>query len=160
MGRPVTGAATLRRLPLWFAANIRPRDDGRFTLDPDGTEAHVVPVRDRAGALADMVAWLPDDPFHWWTKCGESAVLGAREIAGAALAGMPVPLQPTPAHWLAAGGRGVVVLDWSVNLLPIFQDVGRIALAHLEREEAIEARRRLRQNFWQSIPQIGGRDAR
>lgn len=128
----------------------------KFRLDPKGVQAKIAPIRDRYDTLHDIVAWLPDDPTHWWVKEG-SPILGARELAGAAFAGGAIPIYPTPTHWVDAGGQGFVVLDWEINLRLILDGIRRVETSHLPRAVEKVIQRKLRANFWRDLPQIGGR---
>lgn len=142
-----------------MASKIDLLPGNRFKLDGD-TSAILIPVRDRSGQFFDFVAYEESDPATWYTKAGEAVLLGARQLAGAALSVSRIPIFPTPQSWLAGGGNGVCVLDWGVMLAPIFNATGGIDLGHLAPDVAVELRKRITANFWESLPRIyGGRKA-
>ncbi len=67
----------------------------------------------------------------------------------------PLPIYPTPSTWLEAGGDGVCVIDWDMNLLHLFDgldlDVGQLQLATARR-----LAQRLQDNFRDHWPKIAG----
>lgn len=147
------------RRPLWFAAGIILVDAIHFRLDPEGEPAQIVPIRDRYDQLEDLVAWM-DDPGSWYLKVGTCPILAARELAQATAWGDPVLIYPTPAAWVAADLPGVCILDWGVELLGCFEGIAKISTAHLSAATAKAIEKRLKQNFWRGLPQIGGRRGR
>src|SRR5687768_12224695 len=78
---------------------VRLEPSGRFEIDPEGVEAHVIGVEDH-GEIFDAVAYLDHDPTTWWTLRGECAVLGAHAIRTAAFSDRPLILVATPRAWL------------------------------------------------------------
>jgi hypothetical protein len=61
----------------------------------------------------DLVAWKPREPARIFRHLGEAAMLGASQLGNPAsyYAGEPLPVHRTALDWLAAGCRGVVILD-------------------------------------------------
>lgn len=141
-------------VPLFLTARIDIQPGGRFRLD--GSEpAIIVPVRDRYGCICDLVAYRNDDPGSWLLKEGARCpILGARELAGAEIGGGPIPLFPTPADWVDAGGCGVCILDWGAPLFNLFWAAGEIELRHLDCTVQRAIRDRLWKNFQWDIPRI------
>ena len=113
-------------------AQIQPLASGAYRPSDAGQWAVILEVRDRHDELADLVAWLPDDPGHWWLRDGdETPLLGARALAIAADCHEPVTILPTPEAWLFAHrerseGAVVCVMDWGVDLAPLFDGVSRV----------------------------------
>ncbi len=119
-------------LPCFGRAKIQPLASGNYRLSDNGQWAVVLEARDRFDEIVDLVAWSPDDPSHWWLRDGdETPLLGARALAFAADCHEPVTLLPTPEAWLFAvserpKGRVVCILDWGVDLGPLFDGVLRV----------------------------------
>ena len=127
-------------------ARIQPLASGAYRPSDAGQWAVILEVRDHDNELADLVAWLPDDPAHWWLRHGDEVpLLGARSLAFAADCHEPVTLLPTPERWLFAHrerskldarmagaevyvgpGAVVCVLDWGVDVGPLFDGVLRV----------------------------------
>ncbi len=108
------------------------RADGTFGPDPTGQDGQpmvVLGVKDQDGELVDIVAWYPTFPAKWYLRIGdETPILGAHALVIAAWYHRPVTLYPTPEAWLYARLRdrdqdAVCVLDWSVDLRPLFEGV-------------------------------------
>ena len=116
-------------LPSFVLGRIQPLGNGNYRPSDDGQLAIVLGVYDRFNELVDCVAWLPDDPRHWWPRHGdETPLLGARALAFAADCNQPVSLLPTPDAWLQAHcerpeGSVICVMDWGVNLAELFHGV-------------------------------------
>ncbi len=109
--------------------------DGTFDPDPTGQDGQpmvVLGVKDRDGELVDIVAWYPTFPAKWYLRIGdETPILGAHALALAAYYRRSITLYPTPETWLYARLRdrdldAVAVLDWSVDLRPLFEGVSGI----------------------------------
>ncbi len=130
-------------LPRFGRARIQPLASGNYRPSDDGEWAVILEVRDRHNELADLVAWLPNDPARWWLRHGDEApVLGARALAFAADCHEPVILHPTPETWLFAhqgqpgghlgqrhgdaDGDTVCILDWGVDLAELFAGVSKV----------------------------------
>lgn len=145
-----------QRVPACFSARIKLIGGGMFILDPDGEVANISPIRDRFDMLTDLVAWMDDAPTVWYVKEGDSPILGVRELHIATEFGDPIRIHPTPADW-ARAGTGVCVLDWNCDLRRSFEGVPSIITSHLDKTVADEIERRLRRNFWASLPRIGRR---
>ena len=105
---------------------------GTFAPDDHGKLAAVLGVDDRYGELVDLVAWFPDRPSPWWLRHGDDCpILGAAALAQAAWHGEAVKLYSTPEAWLSAQSREgsgwmVCILDWGVDLAPLFDGVSRV----------------------------------
>ena len=113
-------------------------------------------MRDRYGWPEDIVAWLKDRPSKWFLHDGDKIpILGAKQLAGAELAGFNLPIYPTPAAWAEAEGDGVVILSWGVNLFHLFDGL-TLDLSHLPSATALELGQRLRDNFRSYEPAIVG----
>ncbi len=109
--------------------------DGTFDPDPTGQDGQpmvVLGIKDQDGELVDIVAWYSDAPERWYLRLGdETPILGAHALALAAYYSRPLTLYPTPEAWLYARLRdrdqdAVSVLDWSVDLRPLFDGVSGV----------------------------------
>ncbi len=131
------------------AVRIASKNDGTYCVDPHGRLAALIPVRDRWGELVDIVAFIPDEPEQWWCRCGdETPILGAWALAHAAWERQPLMLWETPLQWLLHRRAGAVVLDWGVDLRPIFEDVPAINC------QSAALRTRLQENFLAFGPRL------
>ena len=146
-------------------AKIQPLASGAYRPSDAGQWAVVLEVRDRHNELADLVAWLPDDPGHWWLRHGdETPLLGARALAFAADGVGPVTLLPTPEAWLFAHrerpkldagmigtevyvgpGAVVCIMDWGVDLAPLFDGVLRVDCDSPELQKRLQRSLRARE---------------
>ena len=144
--------------PKWYAAGIA-IDGDRFRHNPDGEPAHLCIARDRYGLPDDLVAWLPDKPERWFVHEGTCPVLGARNLAIAAAWGDSIAIHPTPCAWITSGGEGFVVLDWDMNLVPLFDGILNIDVDDVVDVGHVNIAKRLRENFARFLPKIGGRHA-
>ncbi|MCH9050079.1 MAG: hypothetical protein IIA72_03210 [Proteobacteria bacterium] len=109
------------------AIRIAGKNDGTYSLDPNGRLAVLTPMRDRWGEIVDIVAFIQDEPEQWWRRSGdETPILGAPALAYAAWERQPLVLWETPLQWLLQRRSGSVVLDWGVDLRPIFEDIPAI----------------------------------
>ena len=131
------------------AIRIATRPDGTYRVDPDGQLAVLVPVRDRYGGIVDAVAFFQEEPEQWWLRHGDEApILGAQALAHAGWERQPLILWETPLQWLLHRRNGCVVLDWGVDLRPIFEDVPAINC------QSAALRDRLQENFLAFGPQL------
>lgn len=84
-----------------------------------GRKVSVLPVRSDHGEIVDFVAWEPTDPWSWWVHCADQKWLGLDYAEfrrwHAEEGGPRIVVYETPAQWLAAGRRGLVVLDWRLT---------------------------------------------
>ena len=157
---PAQAPKPLQRVAKCFTARVIFVDKTHFRLDPEGELAQIAPIRDRYNWLEDLVAWMADTPDTWHVKEGDQPILGARMLHLAVAWGDSVMIHPTPADWVAAGGDGICILDWGVDLLGCFKDVPHISTAHLGPGTAAAIEKRLKQNFWRGLPRIGDRRGR
>lgn len=67
--------------------------------------------------IIDLVAFQPSDPTRWWLRSGQGVVLGLHNARLAAFKEEPVFVHATPLDWLRAECQGVVVLDWTADIL-------------------------------------------
>ncbi len=125
------------------------KNDGTYSPDPNGRLAVLVPVRDRWGETTDIVAFIQDEPEQWWCRYGdETPILGAWALAHAAWERQPLILWETPLQWLLQRRSGSVVLDWGIDLRPIFEDVPAINC------QSAALRSRLQENFLAFGPRL------
>ena len=135
-------------------ARIQPLASGNYRPSDDGKWAVILEVRDRHNELADLVAWLPEDVSRWWLRHGdETPLLGARSLVFAADCHEPVTLLPTPEAWLFSHSKPnshaiVCVLDWGVDLGPLFEGVSQVEC------DGSELQKRLQRSIRAWEPQI------
>ncbi len=108
-------------------------DDGTWRADPSGAPAVLIPVHDRDGVAVDIIAYHLNDPSEWRLRFGdECPILGAADLAQAAWYQEPVSFYSTPERWLIGRRRApsvpspVCILDWGVELEPLFEGVSRV----------------------------------
>ncbi len=136
------------------AAPVMTSANGTYRPDPAGEWAAILAVHDRFGELVDLVSWLPENPCRWWLRLGdETPVLGAQALALAADCGKSIRLFSTPERWLRGRGdrghhRDACVLNWGVDLRPLFDGLSQIWCDTLGLE------RRLREKLRQWEPEI------
>ena len=122
----------LRPRPSVVAAQILPRENGTFRWSKTGRWALTVGVYDRDERLIDNVAYFLDDPSTWFLRrADQTPILGARDIAFAVDQQQTVKLCSTPDLWLSGHCRRswrsiACIIDWSVNISPLFDGVSRI----------------------------------
>ena len=148
---PAKGAPSAFRLRL-TAIRIAGKDDGTYSPDPHGRLAVLIPVRDRWGEIVDIVAFIQDEPEQWYCRSGdETPILGAQALAEAAWDHRPLVLWETPIQWLLQRRSGSVVLDWGVDLRPIFEDIPAVDCQSPALSD------RLQQNFLEFGPRLNVR---
>ena len=65
-----------------------------------------------APLLADLIAWRPEEPTHWYCRTGTpGAVLGADNLDLAHSEGWAICFATTPLDWLRGDCRGTVLLE-------------------------------------------------
>ena len=134
------------------AIRIAGKDDGTYSPDPHGRLAVLIPVRDRWGEIADIIAFIQAEPEQWWRRYGdETPILGAQALAQAIFERQPLVLWETPLQWLLQRRSGSVVLDWGVDLRPIFEDIPAINCQSPALSD------RLQQNFLEFGPRLSVR---
>jgi len=123
----VTGAALVKAVhrcwPFSPIGGARICTDGDlWQPDEAGRPAILQPVI-TYGVLIDVVAWRLDAPSRWWRRTGYAAALGDDAIDGAAIhfdgEEDPLTLHCSPVAWLAAGGSGACLLDWTVAAITL-----------------------------------------
>ena len=135
--------------PSVVAAQIEPREDGTFQLSKAGRWALTIGVYDSDERLVDFVAYFRTEPSKWFLRRRtESPILGACMIARAVDFRQPLRLYATPYTWLLARGDGAAVIDWSVDLRGVFDQVPSI---HCESRALKE---RLDRHFAKFAPKI------
>lgn len=131
------------------AIRIAGKDDGTYSLDPHGRLAVLVPVRDRWNEIVDIVAFIQDEPEQWWRRYGdETPILGVPALVQAGFERQPLVLWETPLQWLLQRRSGSVVLDWGVDLRPLFEDIPAVNC------QSPALRDRLQENFLAFGPQL------
>ena len=134
---PEIGIIGFRSWPSLVIVRIQTRPHGTFRASRTGKRAATLGVEDRFGNLTDIVAWFTS-PSPWWLRRGDQTpVLGAKALAIAAWDHTPIALHRTPEHWLKFGGEGVCILDWGVDLRPLFQGVPQINCTSRELKERL-----------------------
>ena len=136
-------------VPRLTAVRIASKNDGTYYVDPHGRLAALIPVLDRWGELVDIVAFFPDEPEQWWCRDGdETPILGAQALADAAWERRPLVLWETPLQWFLQRRTGSVVLDWGVDLRPIFEDIPTVDCQSMALSD------RLQRNFLKFGPRL------
>ncbi len=132
-----------------LSVRITVKDNGTYSVDPHGRLAALIPVRDRWGEIVDTVAFFPDEPEQWWLRFGdETPILGAEALNYAECDSRPLMLWETPLQWLLQRRKGAVVLDWGVDLRPVFQDIPTVD------SQSTALSDRLQQNFLEFGPRL------
>lgn len=96
--------------------------DGLF-VPGDGPARVVQPVI-IGRQIVDLVAWRTARPDSWHLTTGLGWLMGEDQIYPAP--GVPVPLHATPLQWLASGGQGICILDWSAPELATLRSLDAI----------------------------------
>ena len=98
-------------------ATIEVHDLGIFDFSPVGQRAFVIPAYSGGigSEVTDVLAWLPAAPARWSSHCYTGWPLGAHHLDHAEIRNEPIVLHPNPMAWLAAGGEGAVIIDWSMS---------------------------------------------
>lgn len=98
-------------------ASIEPHPMGVFEFVEDKRRAFIQPVLcgPAFSEIVDLVAWYPDQPGTWWTRCYSGVPLGVDQLDKAEIEQEPILLKTTPLEWLRAYGNGVCVLDWKMS---------------------------------------------
>jgi hypothetical protein len=124
------------------AARIRLEKDGR-TYRPmeGGTEAFITPCRvngdqptpedpdfelvPQYGDVIDLIAWSPEYPGRWATRCDQATWLGC--IEPQFVIPPAVPIRRSPLSWLKANATGLCILahdQWDIyRLLTVCQQL-------------------------------------
>lgn len=108
----------------WPIRPVRPIAGGYWTPaepeDATAIRAHLLPIG-HADRLVDLVAWKWDEPATWWRRTGLATHLGDYLLDNPPN-GQSVALVETPKDWLDARGEAVVIIDWRIDLVAIFDD--------------------------------------
>ena len=81
--------------------------------EPAAIGAIIQPVYDD-GDLIDLIAWRSQNPLDWRWRVGSAWALGADFLHGSVWDGFAsIAIHATPLAWLAAGGEGLTVLNWT-----------------------------------------------
>lgn len=102
-------------------ASIETHPMGIFEFVEGRRHAFVMPVLcgPAFSEIIDLMAWFPDQPGTWWTRCYTGVPLGVDQLDKAEIEGLEVLIHPTPLDWLRSDGRGVCVLDWTMSALSL-----------------------------------------
>lgn len=92
-------------------------------LEPGAVQADFLHVRND-GEIIDIIAWERERPGIWWARRDLLTHVGDFELDDAWWSERPARLLETPAAYVAAHGRGFVILDWASDVNAI---VGRVA---------------------------------
>ena len=103
-------------------------DTGLF--EPGDGPARVVQPVIVGGTVIDIVAWRTMCPDRWHLMTGLGWCMG--EDALCPPPGHPVLLHSTPLDWLASGGAGACVLDWSAPEVGCLRHLDEIEVASPE----------------------------
>lgn len=139
MGADRRFAARLSGLGDLGLARVELAADGASWM-PEGPDRRLmIAVRDRDGDLIDIVAVASHRRDQWALRTGDGWALGmdqldetlqARDEAQAHAAGgkparvVRLRIWASPFDWLAAGGRGLCVLDWGLPALTALRALG------------------------------------
>lgn len=147
-------------LPRFGRARIETLESGLYQPSDDGAWATILGIADYFGEIENSVAWYPNDPGHWWLRCGsEETVLGAEALAFCSDCHEPIRLLSTPDEWLMAHTGYLrdpslliypiaCILDWGATLEPLFHGIPRIDCNNPELQN------RLLRSFREWEPQI------
>ena len=111
---------------------------GIFDFAEHGRRAFIQPVLSGGEFtdIVDLIAWFPDNPGRWWTRCYSGVPLGDDQLFYAAYWEEPLTLRATPLDWLCAGGAGVCIVDWKMPA-PELRSVPELMCETVEHGEAV-----------------------
>lgn len=113
-------------LPRYGIARIRPEAD-LYEPDEDGIPALLTTEWfggiDCGALIEDIVATVLDHRLQSYRRIGLCAVLGDSAIAGARSRRMDLSIYRSPLSWLAAGGRGACLVDWTADPRYVFRGI-------------------------------------
>ncbi|ACL58742.1 hypothetical protein [Methylobacterium nodulans] len=104
---------------------------------PGAVEAYTIPARDAGGALVDVVAWDPA-AGRLATWLGAVGMLGEDSLWRPLADKEPLVVHRDPVGWLAAGWRGVVVINDALAR-PALLGAGTLLTQDIAHGEAVEA---------------------
>lgn len=118
-------------LELRPSALIEALEGGLFQESEGGQEALILPVRDAADKIVDIVAWFIGADRPWYRLRGIGEILGAKALAQSRWPNIGYPahkpelvLYESPKRWLAAvAPNAICILDWTVNLNSLFAGI-------------------------------------
>lgn len=108
---PASIASLGARQPPFGVALIAHGDDGLWWPDDNGVPRLLIPCIER-GEYVDIIALKPAEPDVWFHRTGAAAILGADNLA-TCIKDYPLDVVTNPMGWLALGGDGVCILNWS-----------------------------------------------
>lgn len=142
---------------LYAAAAGEVGPDGMFCPTGDPGPWYVVPSGLRGlgefsdwEQIADLIAFRLEAPGRWHPVRRDAHLLGEDAVERARFDARPLRLSSSPLAWLAAGGTGACVVDWSLNPAAAFSGIPRLICD----DPALETRLRQRVRETSTIPRI------
>lgn len=126
LGVPAWAIAHLGQHQPPFGVMTGTVDRSGLFLPGDGPARVVQPVI-IGRQIVDVVAWRTARPDSWNLTTGLGWLMGEDQIYTAP--GEPVHLHSTPLQWLASGGQGICILDWSAPELASLRSLDAIEVA-------------------------------
>ena len=119
--------------------NAEPAGKGLFAIG-DGAP-HVVQPVVTGGAIIDLCAWRSTHPDDWRLLRGVGWLLGADAVDYASEWPQdgPIAMHRRPLDWMAAGGDGFCVLDWSAPEIRTLAHLDAIDFPDAELRDALFA---------------------
>lgn len=158
MGVPIgvvgqmTGAGALGRVRASIGKG------GRWEPAEDGEPRLIVAVREQ-GVLVDLAALSSSERDSWALRTGEGWLLGFEHFHAAQLGGADrLRLFGNPVDWMAAGGEGICVLDWSRAALSALRGLGSDVAIACDNDGAAEALTNALR--WGGLPRVAVDDFR
>ncbi len=148
----LTGAGALGRVRTAIGKG------GRWEPVEDGEPRLIVAVREK-GVLVDLVAMSSSERDSWALRTGAGWLLGYEHFHAAQLGGEDrLRLFGNPVEWMAAGGEGICVLDWSRTALSALRGLGSGVAIACDNEGAAEALTNALR--WGGLPRVAVDDFR
>lgn len=143
--------------PLFAAADGEVGPGGLFCPTGDPGPWYLVPAGLRGlgeyddwEQIDDLVAFRLEAPGRWHPVRRDAHLLGEDAVEAARFDARPLRLSSSPLAWLAAGGTGACVVDWSLNPAAAFSGIPRLICD----DPALEARLRQRVREVSPVPKI------